>query len=108
VGWVQIIWGAKDAAPIPTRFGHRIYHIPDNGILRTSSEPDRRWSTADEYYYHSATGMQVIDPSKIYDIESDLLPAMGQPVIHSEEIFIGDPKLMDKIPSSQVGPLKVQ
>lgn len=62
-GWVTVKFEKAGAAPLPEKDGVVEYHIPENGILETSSKLVTGWSR-DEFFWESASGKELI-PKKV-------------------------------------------
>ncbi len=58
-GWVTVRFEKKDAAPLIEKDGYVEFHIPQNGILETSSKLETGWSR-DDFYYEGSNGIQEI------------------------------------------------
>ncbi len=54
-GWVCISYNVKDMPPLDIQDGFLVHKIPQNGILKTSSNP-RLSPSYDEYYYYTKGG----------------------------------------------------
>ena len=55
VGWLLLEYNVKEAEPVPTQAGARVFEFPLNGTLSTSSLGPQR-GAEDEYWYYSADG----------------------------------------------------
>lgn len=58
-GWVTVKFEKKGAPPLVEKDGVVEYHIPQNGILETSSKLVTGWSR-DEFFWESPTGNELI------------------------------------------------
>lgn len=54
-GWLLLEYNVKDAQPVPTEDGVKIFKFPATGALSTSSAGPER-GAEDEYFYYSADG----------------------------------------------------
>jgi len=54
IGWVNIYFGVKDAAPLPVEDEHYLLKIPPSGELKTSSSIEAGVASDDYYYYDNA------------------------------------------------------
>ena len=70
-GRINVIFNQFYAAPIPIENGRRIYHIPADGILITSSKLKTGFFEQ-EYYYVDNTGGKIKIP--IQEINIDTIP----------------------------------
>ena len=55
VGWVEVKYDEKDAAPLQRENGIYTCRIPESGVLNTSSSLEAGWAK-DEYFYYSENG----------------------------------------------------
>lgn len=57
VGWMEIIYDRKDAAPLPTKDGKRVIKFDSTGRIATSSKLEEGWAL-DKFYYYTDSSTQ--------------------------------------------------
>jgi hypothetical protein len=71
-GWVFIFWQTNSAPPLPESAGERIFRIPADGVLYTSSEGEYDGWANDSYYWTHRDG------------RLERFGSTGSPHIHSQ------------------------
>lgn len=63
-GTVYVYYNVKDALPLPMEDGYRLIIVPDNGIVKTSSEI-MGGKFHDEYWLYSGERKSLMSPHKL-------------------------------------------
>ncbi len=59
VGWIRVEYKNDGFSPLPLENGYRVFRIPSEGILKTSSELEIGWAK-DEYYYCDGSDCKIL------------------------------------------------